>query len=85
MEPAISVVIPLMNEEGSLEELFGKIANVLKRMQTSYEIVFIDDGSTDSSFDILKELHQEFPSWKSRSINGRIQIGTGECDRNDGC
>ena len=62
MEPAISVVIPLMNEEGSLEELFGKIADVLKRMQTSYEIVFVDDGSTDGSFDILKELHQKFPS-----------------------
>lgn len=60
MQPAISIVIPLMDEEKSLGELFGKIANVMKQMQTSYEVVFIDDGSTDSSFDILKDLHQKF-------------------------
>ena len=60
VQPAISIVIPLLDEEESLEELFGKVTDVMRRMKISYEIVFIDDGSTDGSFAILKNLHQKF-------------------------
>jgi len=55
--PFLSVVVPLYNEEESLPELFQAIAGVMKRMGKSFEVVFVDDGSTDHSFKVLKELH----------------------------
>jgi glycosyltransferase involved in cell wall biosynthesis len=51
----ISIVIPLFNEEQSLRELYDKIKNALGRM-TRYEIIFVDDGSTDGSVRVLHEL-----------------------------
>lgn len=55
--PVVSIVIPLYNEEESLRELTQKIVDVMAGMRTSYEIIFVDDGSTDGSFQVLKELH----------------------------
>ena len=52
----VSVVIPMLNEEESIVELYDKLASVLNRLGRSYEIIFIDDGSTDNTFDILSEL-----------------------------
>jgi len=52
----ISVVIPLLNEEESLYELHDWIANTMQSNQYSYEILFIDDGSTDNSWKIIEEL-----------------------------
>ncbi|MBT8260191.1 MAG: glycosyltransferase [Bacteroidia bacterium] len=61
----ISVVIPLLNEEESLKELHDWIANVMQSNRFSYEIIFIDDGSADSSWNIIKDL-----SKKNDSVNG---------------
>jgi len=55
----ISVIIPIYNEEGNLAELHEKLSDVLASIAKSYEIVFIDDGSTDDSFRILKEINTE--------------------------
>lgn len=52
----ISVVIPLLNEEDSLVELHSWIVNVLNDNQLTYEIIFIDDGSTDNSWHIIQDL-----------------------------
>ncbi|WP_445736968.1 glycosyltransferase family 2 protein [Mariniflexile sp.] len=52
----ISVVIPLLNEQDSLTELHDWIANVMQSNQFSYEIIFIDDGSTDDSWKIISQL-----------------------------
>ena len=52
----ISVVIPLLNEEESLQELHDWIAKVMQSNQFLYEIIFIDDGSTDNSWNIIKKL-----------------------------
>ena len=49
----ISVVIPLLNEEESLTELHDWIANIMQSNHFSYEIIFIDDGSTDDSWKSL--------------------------------
>jgi glycosyltransferase involved in cell wall biosynthesis len=46
----ISVVIPLLNEQDSLEELHDWIVSVMQSNQFSYEILFIDDGSSDTSW-----------------------------------
>jgi len=54
----ISVVIPLLNEAESLPELSSLIENVMKENNYSYEIIFIDDGSTDNSWEVIKQLKQ---------------------------
>ncbi|GGK50095.1 MULTISPECIES: glycosyltransferase family 2 protein [Flavobacteriaceae] len=55
----ISVVIPLLNEEESLNELHDWIAKVMQSNRYSYEILFIDDGSTDTSWKVIKELSKK--------------------------
>lgn len=57
--PFISVVIPLYNEEGSLKTLWKQLKTTLDKMKKTYEVIFIDDGSTDSSFEIIKALNKE--------------------------
>lgn len=52
----ISVVIPLLNEEESLPELHAWISRVMEEKGFQYEILFVDDGSTDKSWDIISEL-----------------------------
>ncbi len=54
--PHLSVVIPLLNEEGALRELHEKLTAVLVRLGHTYEILFVDDGSRDNSAAILDEL-----------------------------
>ncbi len=53
----ISVVIPLLNEEESLPLLYGELDEVFSAMNESYELIFINDGSTDSSAEVLAGLH----------------------------
>ncbi|UGU15562.1 glycosyltransferase family 2 protein [Sinomicrobium kalidii] len=55
----ISVVIPLLNEQESLRELHDWIARVMQSNRFSYEIIFIDDGSTDGSWDTIESLASE--------------------------
>jgi len=55
----ISVVIPLLNEEESLNELYDWIAKVMQSNRYSYEILFIDDGSTDKSWEIIEKLSEK--------------------------
>ena len=55
----VSVVIPLLNEKDSLNELYTWIATVMRSCSFSYEIIFIDDGSTDASWQIIKEIAAE--------------------------
>jgi len=55
----ISVVIPLLDEEESLQELHDWIAKVMQSNRYLYEIIFIDDGSTDTSWKLIEKLSQE--------------------------
>ena len=57
----ISVVIPLYNEEESIAELFGWIERVMAEHRFTYEVIFISDGSTDRSWDIISELSRRSP------------------------
>jgi len=56
--PHLSVVIPLFNEESNLRPLYERLQPVLEQTRLSYEVIFVDDGSTDDSSTILKQLHQ---------------------------
>lgn len=60
----ISVIIPLLNEEESLQELHDWIEKVMQSNNFSYEILFIDDGSTDSSWKVIEDLGQKNPCVK---------------------
>lgn len=54
----VSVVIPVLDEEPSIEPLYDKLTEVLSDAGDSYEIIMVDDGSSDDSFNIMKRLHQ---------------------------
>ena len=57
----ISVVIPLYNEAESLPELFSWIERVMKEHNYTYEVIFVNDGSTDNSWEVIEELKQRSP------------------------
>jgi len=61
----ISVVIPLLNEEESIKELYLWITKVMQANSFSYEVIFIDDGSTDTSWSIIDSLHKQHPQVKA--------------------
>ncbi len=56
---AISIVVPVMNEEQSVPLLFEKLSTQLEQIGQRYEIIFVDDGSTDNTFQALKKLYEE--------------------------
>ena len=60
--PAISIVIPVYNEESCLRELFARLYPALDALQRSYEVIFIDDGSKDRSVALLREIFQQRPA-----------------------
>lgn len=60
----ISVVIPLYNEADSLNELFEWIKKVMNKNSYTYEVIFVNDGSTDNSWDIIKKLQESNPEVK---------------------
>jgi glycosyltransferase involved in cell wall biosynthesis len=84
----ISVVIPLLNEEESLPELEAWIRRVMEAQGFSYEIVFVDDGSTDRSWEIIEGLQAQNPNirairfrrnyGKSAALNTAFQAVRGE-------
>lgn len=72
----ISVVIPLLNEEESLQELYSWIAKVMQSNSYEYEVLFIDDGSTDTSWEVIEELatkHQQVKGIRFQKNYGKSQ------------
>lgn len=60
----VSVVIPLFNEDESLPELCSWIARVMDQEQLSYEVILIDDGSTDNSWEVISKISQANHAFK---------------------
>lgn len=60
----LSVIIPLYNEEDSIRELYHEICRACDPLNRSFEMIFIDDGSTDGSFAVLEALHRSDPRVK---------------------
>lgn len=57
----LSIVIPLLNEAESLPELYTGIKTELDKTGNTFEVIFIDDGSTDKSFEVIQKLHAQYP------------------------
>ena len=84
----LSIIIPLLNEEDSLEELFSRIHNVCTAANLSYEIWFVDDGSTDLSWSIIENMKVQFPQihgikfsrnyGKSQALHAAFEKAQGE-------
>ena len=84
----LSIVIPLLNEEQSLPELYNWIVDVMQSNSFFYEIIFIDDGSSDNSWQIIEKLAQENQAvkgihfrknyGKSQALHAGFKIAEGE-------
>lgn len=85
----LSIVIPLFNEEESLPELMHWIDQVCNENKFIYEVIFIDDGSTDTSWQIIETLKHQFPNQvkalkfqrnygKSAALNEGFKIASGQ-------
>ena len=84
---SVSVVLPVYNEEGNLPELHRRLTTVLNSVGRPYEILFVDDGSTDRSTEILRTLYHEDPFVRvielSRNFGHHLAITAG-LDHADG-
>ncbi|MBV9232247.1 MAG: glycosyltransferase family 2 protein [Chloroflexi bacterium] len=60
-EIALSIVVPVMNEQQSVRPLFEKLSEQIEQLGKRYEVIFVDDGSTDNTFTELKKLYNEHP------------------------
>ena len=84
----LSIIIPLLNEEESLDELFSRIDQVCNSRNLSYEIWFVDDGSTDLSWSIIENMKVQFPQihgikfsrnyGKSQALHAAFEKAQGE-------
>ncbi len=67
--PSVSVVVPVYNEEANLRPLYARLARVLDATGRRYEVVFVDDGSTDRSLDVLRGLQGAHGAIRVISLN----------------
>ena len=84
----LTIVIPLYNEEESLEELVAWINKVMENRNWSYEVIMVDDGSTDHSWSIVESLSEKNPQvrgikfrrnyGKAAALNTGFEYATGE-------
>lgn len=79
--PELSVVIPMFNEADNLQLLIEKLTPTLERAAASFEVVFVDDGSSDGTLDALRRAHEIDPRFRaisfSRNFGKEIAIAAG--------
>jgi polyisoprenyl-phosphate glycosyltransferase len=84
----ISIVVPILNEEGNIELLIQKVTNILENY-SGYELLFVDDGSTDNTLDIVREKRRQnnkiqFLSFSrnfghQNALRAGLDFATGDC------
>ena len=67
----LSIVVPLYNEEKSVEVLLSKILEACGEFEFLYEIIFVDDGSTDNTWEIIESLKEKTPALKGIKFRRR--------------
>jgi glycosyltransferase involved in cell wall biosynthesis len=77
----ISVVIPVCNESSNLSEISSRLQKVLAETGNNWEVIFVDDGSTDDSWDIMSRLHKDNPGFRgirlARNFGQQAAISAG--------
>ncbi len=68
----LSVILPVHNEVGNLEPLWARLHPILESLQRRYEVIFVDDGSTDGSGKVMERLAAAHPSVKTLSLQRRF-------------
>ncbi len=74
MKPTFSIIAPVHNEEPVLEELHRRIAEVMEQTGEPWELVLVDDGSTDKSAELIAQLHQKDERVKGLSLSRNYQF-----------
>ncbi|HOY95612.1 MAG TPA: glycosyltransferase family 2 protein [Catalimonadaceae bacterium] len=88
MKKDLSIIIPLYNEEESLPELCAWISKVVKAMGISYEIIMVDDGSSDNSWKIIQSLWEQYPVVRGYRFgrnygkSAALDLGFQQCEGN---
>ena len=81
MSLALSLIIPVYNEEGCVDELVKRLESVIRPLHLSYELIFINDGSKDKTFFLLQEMRHKNPAIKiidfSRNFGHQIAVKAG--------
>jgi len=67
--PEISIVIPAYNEVSNLRELYEQLHNVLTTLEITWEIIFVDDGSSDEMWEVILQLHKDNNSVKGIQLS----------------
>jgi dolichol-phosphate mannosyltransferase len=85
----ISIIIPCFNEEAVLPKLFARLGAVAATWNADYEIICVDDGSRDRTWEILKAQHSQDPRWRCLSfarnfghqtaVSAGLHFATGDC------
>jgi len=81
-----SVIVPLLNEEESLPELYQNLSEEISRLSEKYELIFIDDGSTDNSYNVLKSIRNKddkvriFQFQKNYGKSAALDLGFSEAE-----
>ena len=88
LEETVSVLIPIYNEEGNLSLLYDKLDLALKKTGRAYEIIFVDDGSSDGSLEILLDIREKNSNIKiisfSRNFGQTAALSAGiDCSKGD--
>ena len=77
----ISLVIPCYNEQAVIPLLYRRLSQAASEWQQDYEVIAIDDGSGDTTFDVLEQIHYQDPRWKvlrfSRNFGHQIAVSAG--------
>jgi dolichol-phosphate mannosyltransferase len=69
MKLDVTLILPIYNEAKTIPELWRQLENVLLTLHLSWEVIFIDDGSYDSSIDLLREIHSQYSNVKIISLS----------------
>ncbi|TAH17344.1 MAG: glycosyltransferase [Cytophagales bacterium] len=85
--PEISIVIPIYNESLNISALHSRLDSVMQKMEVSYEMIFVNDGSKDDSIELIKKLSVQYSAIKyidlSRNFGHQIAVSAG-LDRAEG-
>lgn len=79
--PLLSIITPALNEEGNVERFYTEVSHVLNEITESWEIIFVNDGSTDNSAELMRQLNKKDPRCKavifSRNYGNQLAIAAG--------